>query len=74
ADVPMTPDPNFGVLVPESCPNVPKDVLNPKNTWSDKSAYDKTAQDVARMFEENFKEFEPQVDDSVKKAAIHAAA
>ena len=74
ADVPMTPDPNFGVLVPENCPNVPKDVLNPKNTWSDKSAYDKTAQDVARMFEENFKEFEPQVEDSVKKAAIRAAA
>jgi len=74
ADIPMTPDPNFGVLVPNNCPDVPKDVLNPKSTWSDKKAYDKTAHEVARMFEENFKEFEPQVSDSVKEAAIHAAA
>ena len=74
SDVPMTPDPNFGVLVPSACPDVPKDVLNPKSTWSDKKAYDKTARDVARMFEENFKEFEPQVDASVKEAAIHGAA
>jgi phosphoenolpyruvate carboxykinase (ATP) len=74
ADVAMTPDPNFGVLVPKNCPDVPQKVLNPKNTWSDKSAYDKTAHDVARMFEENFKEYEPQVEDSVRQAAIHAAA
>jgi len=74
ADIPMTPDPNFGVLVPNNCPDVPKDVLNPKSTWSDKTAYDKTAHEVARMFEENFKEFEPEVSDSVKEAAIHAAA
>ena len=70
----MTPDPNFGVLVPQNCPNVPTDVLNPRNTWSDKAAYDKTARDVARMFEENFKEYEPQVEDSVKQVAIRAAA
>jgi phosphoenolpyruvate carboxykinase (ATP) len=74
ADVPMTPDPNFGVLVPSSCPDVPADVLNPKSTWSDKKAYDTTAQNVARMFEENFKDFEPQVDDGIKQAAIRAAA
>ncbi|MEE8084749.1 MAG: phosphoenolpyruvate carboxykinase (ATP), partial [Alphaproteobacteria bacterium] len=73
-DVAMTPDPNFRVLVPESCPDVPRDVLDPKTTWSDKAAYDKAAHDVARMFEENFKEFEPQVSDSVKEAAIHAVA
>ncbi len=72
-DVTMTPDPNFGVLVPDNCPNVPQEVLDPKNTWSDKPAYDKVAHNLARMFEENFKEFEPQVSDSVKQAAIHAA-
>ncbi|HEX9808178.1 MAG TPA: phosphoenolpyruvate carboxykinase [Alphaproteobacteria bacterium] len=72
--VPMAPDPNFGVLVPRACPDVPAEVLNPKNTWADKGAYDRTAQSVARMFEENFREFEPQVDDGVKQAAIRAAA
>ncbi len=72
--VPMAPDPHFGVLVPQACPDVPVEVLNPKNTWSDKAAYDKTARDVARMFEENFREYEPHVDDGVKKAAIRSAA
>ena len=72
--VAFAPDPNFGLMVPKSCPDVPENVLDPKNTWTDKAAYDKTAKDVARMFEENFKEFEPEVDDSVKKAAIRSAA
>ncbi|MQA66607.1 MAG: phosphoenolpyruvate carboxykinase [Alphaproteobacteria bacterium] len=72
--VPYVPDPNFGLMMPKSCPDVPESVLNPKNTWADKSAYDATAKDVARMFEENFKEYESQVEDSVNKAAIRAAA
>jgi phosphoenolpyruvate carboxykinase (ATP) len=74
AQVATTPDPNFGVLVPQNCPDVPADVLNPKNTWKDKTAYDQTARQVAQMFEKNFKQFEAQVDDKVKKAAIRAAA
>jgi len=73
-DVPFAPDPNFGLLVPQTCPDVPEAVLNPKNTWSDKAAYDVTAHEVARMFEENFKEFESQVDAGIMKAAIHVAA
>jgi phosphoenolpyruvate carboxykinase (ATP) len=60
--------------VPQSCPDVPDEVLNPRNTWSDKAAYDKTAQALAGMFEKNFVEFEPQVDDGIKKAAIRPAA
>ena len=70
----MAPDPNFGMDVPQSCPDVPDEVLNPRNTWSDKAAYDKTAQALAGMFEKNFVEFEPQVDDGIKKAAIRPAA
>ena len=74
AQVATTADPNFGVLVPQNCPDVPADVLNPKNTWRDKQAYDETARQVASMFEKNFKQFEAQVDDKVKKAAIRSAA
>jgi phosphoenolpyruvate carboxykinase (ATP) len=74
AQVPTAPDPNFGVLVPQNCPDVPADVLNPKNTWKDKKAYDDTARQVAGMFEKNFKQFESEVDDKVKKAAIRSAA
>ncbi len=74
ADAEMIPDPNFGVLVPQSCPGVPADVLNPRTTWSDPVAYDAQARDLVERFEKNFEQFEDQVTDSVKAAAIRAAA
>ena len=64
----------FGLMIPESCPDVPSDVLNPKKTWKDQGAYDKTAQEVAKRFENNFKQFEAHVDEKVLAARIHAAA
>jgi len=67
-------DPNFGVRVPAACPDVPGDVLNPKNTWKDKKAYDNAARDVAKRFEVNFRQFEKHVDGKVNQAAIRAAA
>ena len=67
-------DPNFGVLVPESCPGVPDEVLNPKNTWADGAAYDAQAHNLCRLFEENFTQFEAEVTDDVKACAIRAAA
>ena len=70
----FTPDPNFGVLVPNACPNVPTEVLNPKNTWSDARKYDAQARDLTQRFEGNFQQFESHVTDSVKAAAIRAAA
>ncbi len=68
------PDPNFGVLVPDGCPDVPADVLNPRNTWTDATAYDRQAQDLTRRFAKNFEQFETHVDAKVKAAAIRAAA
>ena len=50
-------DPNFNVLVPTSCPGVPADVLAPRNTWSDKDAYDATAKKLAGMFRKNFEKY-----------------
>ena len=70
----FTADVNFGVLVPDACPDVPDEVLNPRNTWTDKDAYDAQAKDLRRLFEENFQQFESAVDDKVKAAAIKAAA
>jgi len=70
----FTPDPNFGVLVPNACPNVPTEVLNPKNTWANAVAYDAQARDLTQRFEGNFEQFESHVGDSVKAAAIRAAA
>ena len=37
----------FGVLVPQSCPNVPAEILNPRDTWAEKEAYDKAVGDRA---------------------------
>lgn len=61
-------DPFFGLNVPVSCPGVPQEVLNPRNTWTDKEKYDETAKKLANMFVENFKQFESEVDEKVKNS------
>jgi phosphoenolpyruvate carboxykinase (ATP) len=65
--------PTFGLAMPETCPNVPAEVLDPRRTWADKQAYDQTARELSVRFETNFKQFEPYVTDAVKAAAIHGA-
>jgi len=69
ANVETTPDPIFGVNVPVSCPDVPSEVLQPRNTWADKAAYDVQARDLARRFNTNFKKYETGVSDEVKAVA-----
>jgi phosphoenolpyruvate carboxykinase (ATP) len=51
-------EPAFGLSIPVSCPDVPAEILNPRNSWADKTAYDKTAAELATRFEENFKQFD----------------
>ncbi len=58
----------FNLDVPTSCPDVPADVLNPRNTWSDGAAYDQQASKLAKMFVENFKPFENEVSAAVRAA------
>jgi phosphoenolpyruvate carboxykinase (ATP) len=74
AKAPVRKESHFGLFVPESCGEVPSEVLDPRGTWSDKKGYDETAREVARRFEDNFKQFEPHVGNDVKAAAIRAAA
>jgi phosphoenolpyruvate carboxykinase (ATP) len=66
--VKMDVDPVFGLSVPAQISDVPSDVLNPRNTWSDKSAYDAQAHKLAGMFRDNFSKFEKYVSDAVKNA------
>ncbi|MGB1285266.1 MAG: phosphoenolpyruvate carboxykinase (ATP) [Aggregatilineales bacterium] len=50
-------EPFFGLAIPETVLDVPDSVLNPRDTWADKSAYDTKAQELAAMFQQNFEQF-----------------
>ena len=67
-DVEFVEDPNFGVQVPTTCPNVPEEVLIPRNTWADKDDYDAQAKKLAGMFVENFKQFAENVTEGIRAA------
>jgi phosphoenolpyruvate carboxykinase (ATP) len=71
-NVPTKTDPIFGVEVPQSVPGVPNEVLNPRDTWADKAAYDKQAADLANRFNENFKKFAEGTSEAIRKAAPKA--
>ncbi len=66
---PLRKDPVFGLLVPESVEGVPPEILNPRNTWADKNAYDEQAKKLAGMFNENFRQFEDAASPEVRAAA-----
>ena len=72
ADVSYHTDENFGLHVPESCEGVPTEVLNPRNTWQNKSDYDAKAAELAKRFRDNFKEYESHVSDAVREAGPRA--
>ena len=48
----------FNLDIPTEVPDVPPEILDPKNTWTDKDSYDLSAKKLAQMFIENFKKFE----------------
>ena len=47
----------FGVAIPQTCPEVPSEVLNPRSTWADKEAYDAKANQLAKEFVKNFEKY-----------------
>jgi len=59
----------FGLAMPTECPNVPTEVLNPKNTWEDKAAYDATANKLAKAFNTNFETFAENANDEILAGA-----
>jgi phosphoenolpyruvate carboxykinase (ATP) len=65
-DAPTVTDPVFGLAVPTSCPDVPAEILQPRNTWVDKAAYDEKAKKVASLFRDNFKKYEAQASAEVR--------
>jgi phosphoenolpyruvate carboxykinase (ATP) len=61
--------PVFGLFMPTSCPGVPKDLLDPKNTWKNKNHYDKKADELAYLFIDNFRKFEDYANDEIMAAS-----
>ena len=57
-DVEFVTEPAFGLRIPLSCPGVPAEVLNPRNAWADKAAYDLQAAELGARFEANFRQFD----------------
>jgi phosphoenolpyruvate carboxykinase (ATP) len=66
AKAPTVEDPVFGLAVPTACPDVPPELLMPRNTWTDKAAYDDQAKKLAARFRENFKKYEAQASAEVR--------
>lgn len=63
----MVVDPIFGLSVPKFCPDVPANLLIPRNTWADQKAYDRQAMILAENFKKNFAQF-TLVGDAVRRA------
>ncbi|MBA2499629.1 MAG: phosphoenolpyruvate carboxykinase (ATP) [Chitinophagaceae bacterium] len=67
-DVPFENDSIFGMAVPQECPGVPSAVLNPRDTWNDKEAYDEKAKYLAGLFIDNFKNYAEGVKEEILAA------
>lgn len=65
-------DPIFGVAIPKECPGVPPEVLNPINTWANKSAFTEKAKYLAGLFVKNFEKYADGVSAEVLAAAPKA--
>lgn len=65
----FTQHPVFGMMMPDSCEGVPSSLLNPRNTWADKNAYDKQCEKLAHLFNDNFKKFKEGASEEIKNAA-----
>ncbi len=67
-EVPTAMEPVFGLEVPQRCPGVPAEVLNPRETWPDADAYDEQARMLAGMFKDNFRQYADEVPEEVRAA------
>lgn len=62
----------FNLDVPQTCPNVPDEIMNPRDTWEDKSAYDESAKKLAKMFQDNFAKKYPNMPENIAEAGPRA--
>ncbi len=60
--------PLFEFQMPKTCPGVPNEILNPRNTWDNKDAYDEKATHLAKLFIENFSQFKEETGEEIVQA------
>ena len=72
-EVKFRPHPVFGVQVPGAVPGVPSEILDPRHTWADKAAYDKTANELAEKFVANFKKYADFANEEILAGAPQVA-
>ncbi len=65
--------PVFGLDMPTTCPDVPSEILNPRNTWADKTAYDAKANELAGKFVKNFEQYAEGTSEEILAAAPKVA-
>ena len=71
-DVEYKHDEVFNVDIPQTCPNVPSEIMNPRDTWEDKAAYDAQAKKLAKMFQDNFTKKYPNMPKNIAEAGPKA--
>lgn len=69
SEVSYSAHPVFGMMIPQSCPGVPAEILDPRSTWADKNAYDSAARQLAQQFIANFAKYAAGVAPEVLAAA-----
>ena len=69
ADVGFEQHPVFGLQMPTTCPNVPSEILNPRNTWGSAADYDQKANELAQKFIKNFEQYAEGVSLEILAAA-----
>lgn len=61
--------PIFGLQIPTECAGVPAEILNPRNTWKDKAAFDATSNKLAESFVKNFQQYASASNEEIIAAA-----
>jgi phosphoenolpyruvate carboxykinase (ATP) len=67
-DVKFIEEPVFGLSIPTEVDGVPSGILNPRDTWDDKEAYDDKAKKLSQMFNDNFEKFKAEASDDILNA------
>ncbi|HCN07180.1 MAG TPA: phosphoenolpyruvate carboxykinase (ATP) [Lentisphaeria bacterium] len=67
-DAEFIDEPYFGLAIPTTCNEVPKEMLNPKATWADQDAYDAQAKKLGGLFAKNFEKYAEGCSDDVRAA------